>query len=220
MPTTMVRALATGTALFVMVVGAVGCSSDDGGDQQGAATTEVTGDDPPPDGEEAPGAPDAPEPGELMTSEPSSLPPVEVQGEATAVDESGVASAVLLNGCAPSGECREIDAPLVAWPGGQLGSVDFSFSTLTGADFRGADLTGANLTGANLSGANLSGARLDGANLSAVNLRGATLVGASLQGVDLRGADLTDSILDGASFRAAVFCDTAWVDGRELDDHC
>lgn len=148
------------------------------------------------------------------------LPSVAPQSQATARDEGGTASAQVVNGCVPTGSCREIDAPLVAFPGGHLSGIDFAHASLTGADFRDADLSGVDMTGANLSGADLSGANLNGAVLAGANLRGVFMRGSTLLATDLRGADLFDAIVDGSDFTKAVFCDTTWVDGRELDGSC
>lgn len=159
-------------------------------------------------------------PGSPLTTIRPVLPPVEPQAEATGVGEDGQVVAARLNGCVADGSCRQIEAPLVIWPGAQMAGLDLSFSVLTGADLRGADLSGANLTSANLSGANLAGANLDGATLADVDLTGATLMASSVRGADLRGADLRDAIVDGATFQASIFCQTTWVDGTRLNDLC
>jgi uncharacterized protein YjbI with pentapeptide repeats len=148
------------------------------------------------------------------------VPEIEPQEAAGSVRPGAEAAAERFNSCAAEGSCREVDLVLVSWPGAQLPGIDFGFAEATGADLRGADLSGADFTGANLSGANLTGAKLDGATLASANLSGATLVGASVQGVDLSGTNLFEAIIDGASFRSSIFCQTTWIDGRELNNLC
>lgn len=212
---------------MVVAVGSVGCSAD----QQGAPPGSVGGDGPV-GGSSVPAPASTTQEGTLpspVTTGPPvnpsttivvSVPPIPSQASASGREPSAAGAADRINACVPTRTCSEVDAPLVAWPGGELSQQDFGFAVLSGADFRGADLSGVNFTGADLSGANFSGAKLDGANLASADLSGAFLVGARLRGVDLRGANLYQAVSDGADFEAATFCDTAWVDGRVLNDDC
>ncbi|WP_208028274.1 pentapeptide repeat-containing protein [Rhabdothermincola sediminis] len=207
--------------VVVAVLLAAGCSSG-GGDRDGDDAA-GSGEDPA-TATTMPGVTGTVPAGDLplssVTTVEAELPPVEPLAKPTGVGEDGELSAARLEGCVTGGSCREIEAPLVIWPGAQLAGLDLSFAVLTGVDLRGADLSGANLTSANLSGANLAGAKLDGATLADVNLTGASLTLASVRGTDLRGADLRDAIIDRASFQASIFCQTVWVDGTRLNDLC
>jgi uncharacterized protein YjbI with pentapeptide repeats len=91
-----------------------------------------------------------------------------------------------------------------------LRRVDFTRSSLQGADLDYAQLQGASLTAAQLQGASLWIAQLQGASLGGAYLQGASLHGAYLQGALLAGAQLQGASLDSAQLQGA------WLDIAEL----
>jgi uncharacterized protein YceK len=214
-----------GVLVVVLVVAAAlaGCTSSDDGDEAGSTTSAdaaAVGENDPTTEGTGNSVPSGDLPEGADTTLPVSLPPVEAQAAATPVRPGAEAAAETFNACSAEGSCREKDLVLVSWPGAKLPGIDLGFAKMTGVDLRGADLSGADLTGANLSGANLSGAHLDGADLSSVDLSGATMIGTSARGVVLSGATLFEAIIDGASFQNSIFCQTTWIDGRELNFLC
>lgn len=140
----------------------------------------------------------------------------------------------LISGPTPVISLYEINLNGTVFTGANLGRVDLSTDSLTGADFSdakpyGAYLSGAYLRGADLSGADLSCFKSGQPGISAgilgilrpenvtctgtpgtatpggANLVGANLSGANLSGTNLVGANLSDADLVGANLEGATY---------------
>ncbi len=95
------------------------------------------------------------------------------------------------------------DCTIVAPEGANLARINLGELDLTGASFSGANLYGASFTRANLTNANFDRADLVGTNFSRANLDGATFRGALIHQTNFAGVILQDS--DGRDLRPIDF---------------
>jgi hypothetical protein len=201
----------------------VSCSSRGGGDTPGeeaASTEDRRGGEPGDDGN--PSQEELPDDASPLPTGGIDVPPVEPQPLPVGRDDTPEAAgaAERLTDCVAAGSCRDVDAPLVEWPGVDLSDVDLSFGKFPGVDLRGMDGSGGQFVGASFSGAILIGADFTGANLSGADLSGADLTGAKLLGANLSGAIFRDAVIDGADFTAALLCRTTMPSGLDRNDGC
>lgn len=126
-----------------------------------------------------------------------------------------------LSGAALKGRrLRKIDFSQTSLAGADLSQSDFGRSEFRDADLHGAKLDGSVLVGSRFTGANLSQASLAGASCSGADFSGAKMAsavlrradcgesklrGADLAGADLREANLEHADLSRADLRAANF---------------